>query len=76
MIEELNLLGVYMPAALVWAVLAAVLVWLLRPWLHRLPLTRFVWHAGLIEFALFTALWWGFAILADGYLPMEIAHHP
>lgn len=75
MIEELDLLGVYVPAALVWAVVAALLVWLVRPWLHRLPLTRLVWHAGLIEFALFVAVWWSFAVLADSFLPVGIAHH-
>lgn len=75
MIEELDLLGVYVPAALVWAVLAALLIWLLRPLLHRLPLTRLVWHTGLIEFALFIAVWWSCSALADSFLPVGIVHH-
>lgn len=75
MIEEIAILGVYAPAALVWGVLAALLTWLLRPLLHRLPLARLVWHAGLAEFALFVGLWWSLAVLADLYLPVGLAHH-
>ena len=75
MIEELNLLGVYAPAALIWAVLAASLTWLARPLLHRLPLARLVWHPGLIELALFLAVWWGLAVLADSFLPPWIVTH-
>ena len=75
MIEEIAILGVYAPAALVWAVLSALLTWQLRPLVQRLPLTRWVWHAGLIDFVLFIGLWWGFAALADAWLPNGMAHH-
>ena len=75
MIEEISILGVYAPAALVWAVLSALLAWQLRPQVHRLPLARWVWHTGLVDFLLFIGLWWAFATLADGYLPNGMAHH-
>lgn len=68
MIEEVHLLGVYMPAALLWAVLAAVLVYLLRVPIQRLPVYRLVWHPGLLELALFVLLWWGLSALADLFL--------
>jgi hypothetical protein len=46
------------PAALVWAVLAVVVVWLIRP-LCCLPLARLVWQPALVDIALFIAVWWG-----------------
>src|SRR5690606_26543445 len=68
MIEEVHLLGVYMPAALLWAVLAAVLVYLLRVPIQRLPgyslLWRLLWHPSLLELALFVLLWWGLSAFA------------
>jgi len=45
MIEELHIFGVYMPAALVWAVLAVILTFLLRGLLLRLPLHHILWHS-------------------------------
>lgn len=65
MIEEVHLWGVYMPAALAWGVLAAVLVHALRALLRRLPLERLLWHPSLAELALFFLLWWGLGALAD-----------
>ncbi|WP_150293141.1 DUF1656 domain-containing protein [Sphingobium estronivorans] len=68
MIEEIHLLGIYMPAALAWAVLAVILVYLLRAPLHRLPLHRLLWHPSLLELALFVLFWWGLGALADAFL--------
>ncbi|MET4898315.1 DUF1656 domain-containing protein [Sphingomonadaceae bacterium jetA1] len=68
MIEELHILGVYVPAALAWAVLAAVLVYLLRPLLQRLPIIRILWHPSLVELGLFVLLWWGLSAFADAFL--------
>lgn len=68
MIEELHLLGIYMPAALVWGILAAVSVYLLRTPLQRLPITRLLWHPSLLELALFVLFWWGLSALADAFL--------
>lgn len=68
MIEEINILGVYMPAALAWGVLAAVLVYLVRAPLQRLPVYRALWHPSLLEFACFILFWWGLSALADTFL--------
>ena len=68
MIEELHILGVYMPAALAWGVLAAVLVHVLRKPLQRLPLYQWLWHPALVDLALFVTLWWGLSAFADTFL--------
>lgn len=73
MIEEINVLGVYMPAALVWGVLAAVFVYLVRGLLPRLPGYRLLWHPSLLELAHFILLWWGLSTLADSLLYRWIA---
>lgn len=73
MIEEINVLGVYMPAALAWGVLAAVLVYLVRGLLQRLPGYRLLWHPSLLELALFILLWWGLSALADSFLYRWVA---
>ncbi len=73
MIEEIHLLGVYMPAALVWGVLAVLLVYLLRIPLQRLPLYRLLWHPSLLELALFVLLWWGLSAFADTFLSSWLA---
>jgi hypothetical protein len=73
MIDEVQIFGVYVPAALVWAVIAAFIAYLARPYIHRLPLQRFNWHPGLLDLALFALFWWGLASLADAHmLPAEI----
>ena len=69
MTEELHLFGVFIPAALAWAVLAGILAYLLRNLLHWTPLPRLLWQPGLLELALFTLLWWGITRCADAYLP-------
>ena len=69
MIEEIHLFGVYMPAALFWAVAAVVLVYLLRAPVQHLPgfrlLLRLLWHPSLLDLALFVLLWWGLSASAD-----------
>ena len=72
MIEELHLFGVYMPAALVWAVLAGILAYSLRNLLQRSRLSRLLWHPGVLELALFATLWWGLTFLADHFLPRAL----
>lgn len=69
MIEELHLFGVFIPAALAWAVLAGILAYLFRNLLHWTPLPRLLWQPGLLELALFALLWWGITRCADAYLP-------
>jgi hypothetical protein len=69
MIEEIRIFGIYMPAGLLWAVIAAAVTFFVRGWVYRLPLHLILWHPALIELAIFVLLWWGIAMLADAYLP-------
>jgi hypothetical protein len=69
LIEEVHLFGVYLPAALAWAVLAFLLAYLLRNLLGRLPLQRLLWHPALADLALFALLWWTITDLADRFTP-------
>jgi hypothetical protein len=69
MIEELHVFGIYMPAALVWAVLAGLIVYGVRNLVLRLPLHELLWHPGLIELALFVWAWWGLTYCGDRFLP-------
>ena len=69
MVEEIHIFGVYMPSALVWAVVALIITSLLRGTLLRLPLHAILWQPALIELAIFLLLWWGIARLADSFLP-------
>lgn len=73
MIEEIHLFGVYMPAALVWGVLAAVLVYLLRDVVQRLPGSALLWHPSLLDLALFVVLWWGLGASADAFFTSSLA---
>jgi hypothetical protein len=72
MIEELNLFGVYAPAPLVWAVLAAGLAYALRNLLMRSRLAGLLLQPALLELAAFALFWWGFTALADAFLPRWI----
>lgn len=74
MIDELNIFGVFMPAALVWAIIGGVLAYGARLALQRLPLERFLWQTGLLDLALFFLFWWGVSALADILLPFVMAH--
>ncbi|MCB5944658.1 DUF1656 domain-containing protein [Acidocella sp. KAb 2-4] len=70
MIDELDIFGVYMPAALVWAIIGGILAFTVRLALQRLPLERQLWQTGLLDIALFLLLWWGVSALADLLLPL------
>lgn len=65
MIEEIHLWGIYIPAALLWAVVSVVLVYLLRLPIQRLPLYRFLWHPALLDLAAFVLVWWGLSAGGD-----------
>ena len=69
MIEEIRILGVYMPAALFWAVLALIIQFAFRAVLLRFSLRHFLWHPALIDLATFVLLWWGVMRLADAWFP-------
>jgi hypothetical protein len=72
MIEELNLFGVYTPAALVWAVLAAVLAYLLRNLMMTSRFAGVLLQPALLELAAFVLFWWGLTAVADAVLPRWI----
>ncbi len=74
MIDELDVFGTYMPAALVWAIIGGILAYITRLALQRLPLERFLWQTGLLDLALFFLFWWGVSALADILLPFVVAH--
>ncbi|RDS79716.1 DUF1656 domain-containing protein [Dyella monticola] len=67
MLEELHVWGVYLPAALAWAVLAGILAHLLRGLWQRVSWSAALGHAGVWELTLFALLWWGMTTFADGY---------
>jgi protein AaeX len=67
-VEELRVFGIYMPAPLVWAIIAMIVVYLIRGWLHRLPLYALLWQPALLDLAAFVLLWWGIARVADMHL--------
>lgn len=69
MTDELNLFGVYAPAALVWAVLAAMLAYLLRNLLQRSRLAGLLLQPALLELAAFALFWLGLTVLSDAVLP-------
>ena len=54
---EINVGGVYVPAALVWAVGAFVLSTIIDRVLSRTTFYRMVWHRALFELGIFVILW-------------------
>lgn len=68
MIDEVQIFGVYVPAALCWATVASLLTYWMHPLLHRLPLDRISWRPALFDVAVFMLVWWGLAMLADRHL--------
>jgi hypothetical protein len=57
LMQEVNLSGVFLPAALVWAGIAAVLSSLISRALSRMGFYALVWHRALFDAALFVLLW-------------------
>jgi hypothetical protein len=58
MIGEIQVHGVLIPALLVIAVEAFLVLFVLRAILRRLHFYRFVWHAGLFDTALYVLILW------------------
>lgn len=56
MIAELDIFGVFVPALLVWTLLALLLAGLVRRGLARLGLDRHFWHPPLLDAAVFLLL--------------------
>jgi Protein of unknown function (DUF1656) len=63
--QEVNLSGVYLPAALLWAGIAFLFSTLISRTLSRMGFYALVWHRALFDAALFV-LFWG-AISAVAY---------
>lgn len=53
---QLDLYGVFVPALLLWLIVAYVLTVLVHWLLERFGLYRLVWHRALFDFALFVCL--------------------
>ena len=54
---EINIGGVFVPAALVWAGAAFLLSSIIERLLGRTRFYRLVWHRALFDFAIFVILW-------------------
>jgi hypothetical protein len=65
MIAELSLHGVFVPALLVWALLALPVAAALKVGLRRAGVYRFVWHQPLFDFALFVIVLGGVTALLE-----------
>jgi hypothetical protein len=59
MIGEVQVLDIFAPIALVWAIAAGVLMVLLKSLLRRSGLYAWVWYPGLFDLALYCCLWTG-----------------
>jgi hypothetical protein len=57
LMQEVNLGGVFLPAALVWAGIAILLSSLISRALSRMGFYALVWHRALFDAALFVLLW-------------------
>ncbi|MDB5375473.1 MAG: hypothetical protein JWP04_4115 [Belnapia sp.] len=68
MMAEFDILGVYVPALLVWALLALLLGGLLRRSFTRAGLYQRIWHPPLFDAAVFLLLLGGIVGLA-AWLP-------
>ena len=64
MIGEIQIDGVLIPALLVLAIEAVLVLFVLRAILRRLQFYRFVWHAGLFDTALYVVILWLAALVS------------
>ena len=55
--QEINVSGVFVPAALIWALVAFFISALTGRILSRTGFYRWVWHRALFDFALFVLVW-------------------
>ena len=53
MSHEIDIYGVFVPAILVWSLLALVVSALAQRLLHRVGAYRWIWHRSLFDMALF-----------------------
>jgi hypothetical protein len=69
MIAEADLFGVYVPALLIWGLIALLLYLVLKRVLSSVGLYRYVWHSGLFDVALYVILVGGVTVTADALFP-------
>ncbi|WP_160000571.1 DUF1656 domain-containing protein [Roseomonas sp. 18066] len=69
MTAEIDLYGIFLPALLVWAVIALPLSALARRLLRAGGAYRWVWHPALFDFALYILILGGTVALAETLLP-------
>ena len=62
--QEVNLSGVFLPAALVWAGIAFLLSSAISRLLGRMGLYALVWHRALFDAALYVILWGAISAVA------------
>lgn len=53
MSHEIDIYGVFVPAILVWSLIALVVSALAQRFLHRVGAYRWIWHRSLFDMALF-----------------------
>jgi Protein of unknown function (DUF1656) len=69
MIAELDFHGVFVPALLVWAVIALPFTAVFMRVLKRLGIYRFVWREPLFDLALFTIVLGGVTAISKWIVP-------
>jgi len=67
MIGEFDVAGVFVPALLVWVLIAIGISMVVRRILVIVGFYRFVWHRGLFDLALLAILWGSVTALADRF---------
>lgn len=67
MIAEVNIAGVFIPAILIWALVAVAIGFLVRRVLTLIGFYRLVWHRGLFDLALFFILWGSVAFMVNRF---------
>jgi Protein of unknown function (DUF1656) len=65
----LDIYGVFVPALLLWLIIAYALTVVVHRLLDRFGLYRLVWHRALFDFALFVCLLGGVVYLSSELLP-------
>jgi len=66
--NELDLFGVMVPSLLLWAVLAYVIIGVLRKVFDHAGLYRHVWHRALFDSAIYVCLLGGLVYVSKEYL--------
>jgi hypothetical protein len=67
MIGEVNVAGVFIPAILIWALVAMAIGFLVRRILTLIGFYHLVWHRGLFDLALFFILWGSVAFMVNRF---------